>query len=668
MNRYQIRFLKQSDFWCGLLALISYGLISNIGRNLVTGTNDFKGFLLGYVRAREGKQFLPGAGGDFARSLGISEYPTSMMFDLPWLFATAVPTWLFPAVFVSATSIAIYIAVNLLGAASRVEPALRRIVGHLLPLLMFLPGPIQLSSVARYTASFGWTLSVLTIVLLGLVRAPLFTRKLLIPLGLVGGCFLFWFNISYLPVTLLATALACFFALRIHQTPTSRRAVFRYGIALVVPAAISLPMFLGVYLFSVWAIPDTAVQENIDTLTSWSDVFGALPLFPNLGGFPLMSRLVDGRIIRLAATVGLLAAIQYSRSRRHKVLAEFSLVAVFAYFGYATIYYVVAKVFDREIGLDPHYLEIFAYPAWVMTLAVPFWAGMQSRFRFNRLVLTLLPMVVTLGWTTQWIMRNYEVRVQPAEYPILLSPISRQLVELTELDRQSGLLSRVIILQDSDTTERQRTGIRRSTAFSETFLTQLTYLRVPVLNAYSHMISPRAFSTTNQFFGANRPTWRQFSLYDQPNIDAMPSLGIRYVLSEVELTDSGLTLITSEPFTAFQLFPTEITTYLYRVNQTMRPPAPAIQFSLVRDELHIKGKRVGPTTLNVPLEFSRCMSIRSRVSDSNPKIKSGPNGMLQIVFTGDIDATLKYHNSIFQWRNCRILDYLDFRRDQALQS
>ncbi|MFM8645984.1 MAG: hypothetical protein ACKODN_12455, partial [Actinomycetota bacterium] len=43
-------------------------------------STDLKMYLLGFERWRDNGQFFPGATGDFARSLGVSEYPGGLLF------------------------------------------------------------------------------------------------------------------------------------------------------------------------------------------------------------------------------------------------------------------------------------------------------------------------------------------------------------------------------------------------------------------------------------------------------------------------------------------------------------------------------------------------------------------------------------------------------------
>ncbi|GDX13902.1 hypothetical protein LBMAG03_00010 [Actinomycetes bacterium] len=231
----------------------------------------------------------------------------------------------------------------------------------------------------------------------------------------------------------------------------------------------------------------------------------------------------------------------------------------------------------------------------------------------------------------------------------------------------NGEFARVIIVQDQFPEERSAEGfrIRRASDFSYTFLLELQAANIPVLNAYSHMISPRTFALTNELFSDGRPSWRQFSLYDKPNINKMTELGIRYVLSEYQITSSQLKLISVEPFTAYGLSPTEKSAYLYEVAERESYSQSMFQYEFKGDELLISGYSLNRRSVSIPIEFSRCLTLSSPSGMSSPDINRGNYGLVNLTFQGKLDVRLRYENSMFQWRNCRILDYLDFRRQQS---
>jgi len=273
-----------------------------------------------------------------------------------------------------------------------------------------------------------------------------------------------------------------------------------------------------------------------------------------------------------------------------------------------------------------------------------------------------------LLWGTQWTIRNTDIRFQPPEYPVRLSNTSLQLEELVAADQEGGTFSRVIIVQERQSVERAYEGsrIRRSTNFTETFYLELSYLKVPILNAYSHLISPRTFARTNERFGDGRPSWRQFSLYDQVEVSALVPFGIKYVLSEVAIIDPGLELLSADQYLAYGLFPTKSPAYLYRVTLPNTLRNPVVHYSLSGRGLRVKGQVTQPTALTIPVEYSHCLSIQGESATSVGTLTKNSNFLVQLTVNGSFDFEIVYLNSIFQLKNCRILDYLDFRKEQGL--
>lgn len=667
MNKSSQKHLMPLEVLAATLAATSYLLIFWISKALITSNSDFQLFTLSSLHSREAGQFLPGATADFQRSLGISEYPVGLIFDWPWLLAFSVPAEYFQAVFAGITCMSLYLAVNVLGARLNVPSFQRQIAGFVLPILMFIPGPVKWNTVAVYTASFGWTVSTLTISLVLMSSAHRRTQVINILVGFAAGMFTFWANISYLPMTLPTILIGAGFILWLTLDRIPIRQFVTFAAALLSAALSVLPLFLGVYLYGVWAIPDIAVQENIDIISSWGDVSRTLIPFPGLDKLPLASSWLASPTSRLVAVLMLLLAIRYSWKSGQRDTAALGLLALGVFVVYGLVYSLSASLWSREIGLTPSYIEIIAYPIWLLLMINFVFGSTRVLKKTPQAVLRVLPVVIILIWGTQWLARNHSLRSGISGYPVIQSATTRQLSSLTSENLSEGDFPRVIIIQDQFPDERATEGfrIRRASDFSYSYLLELQTANVPVLNAYSHMISPRAFSLTNELFTDGRPTWRQFSLFDKPNVDAMSDLGIRYVLSEFQVVDSQLKLISVEPFKAYGLHPTEKSVYLYEVAKRQGESQPVLKYEFKRDELLISGFSSMRVSVSMPIEFSRCLTLSNPSGTSIQNIERGNYGLVKLTFQGNLDVRLRYENSIFQWRNCRILDYLDFRRQQS---
>jgi len=658
----------RSDVIIGLVVGLAVAAILAVDDQFLI-SSDLKMYLLGFERWRDNGQFFPGATGDFARSLGVSEYPGGLLFNVPWLIATAVPDSMTIIAYCTVISLSLYAVVIALGRRLSVPPVARQIAGFMMPLALLLPGPLMLNSVGRYDPSFLWGIVTVAATLLTVSCAHRLNVYSLIGLNFSAGMFVFWSNVQFYPVVLPIVLLGCVVMIwRTRHSPILGQVTAASALCLT-PALLSGQLFLGTYLFSVWRIPDQAVAENIDSPMSLLRLRSYLLPFPGLESFMPGINAATSHVLRTATLVGILFAssVCYRQGKRH--LANTSILGVVLQASYSAIYYLSIRFFTLEIGLDPSYVQVFAYPIWILLLVTATLSGLSNLHLERLLNSPLVPFAIIMLWVGQWGIRNFDTRHSETQYPIQVSKTSQILHSLTEADRQSGHLTRAIIIQSQFPEQRRVEGfrIRRSSDFSETLLMELTELRVPVLNAYTHMISPIAFSMTNQLFGDGRPSWRQFSLYDKPNIDAMPALGIKYILSEDPITDSRANLLHVEPFKINGTSPTGGTTYLYAVMDSMWAERSSVTYDLRGSTLRVVGSLDPDSSLLLPIEFSKCIQVRSNVPDSFPVISPSDRGFLQVDASGRIDFTLTYSNSMFKIPNCRVEDYLSFIEQQSSQ-
>ena len=658
-----------SELSVGIVAFIAFWCFLALDKILLVHNSDFRSFVMGQLRSRDAGQYLPGATGDFLRSLGISEYPSSLILDLPWLIATHVPTETLQLGFGLATYMSLYLAVNLLGKRCAVNPVVRQTAGFLLPLLMVFPSTISWNRFPLYASSFGWMVATLTLGLLAVDQAKRKSSGLSLGIGLIVGCVTFLANIHYLPMAFPVVVLGASSIYFLTKEPQQRqRLLWSFG-GLSVGLVLNLPVFLGTYLFGVWAIPEVAVQENIDRL-SWGNLPNYVLPFPAIGNLPLVSRVLPSSVIQLLMLIVVVVAGVFAHKQGRKILSLFGLAALAIYLFQATAYGIAAIVLKRELGLDPHYTEILAYPLWILLVTDLAMSKFLHILRGRALVRAALPILLIAVWTGQWAIRNDYQRLAPPEYPIRLSLTTQHLTTLIRKDNLQGSFSRTIIIQARYPADRgggEGYRIRRAGAFTESFLMELTYARIPVLNAYTHMISPRAFEMTNRLFGDGRPAWRQFSSYDVANVDEMPELGIRYVLSEVPLNNSSLRLISSDPYLSYGLFPAPDVAYLYEVIDTRLDPR-ITQYDFKNDRMYVSVDSSTAATVTIPIEYSRCIRMTPVKTTSEVTMGSDENGLVTLSFVGRNEVVFDYNNSVFQIRNCRIRDYFDFRSELKASS
>ncbi|NBN96720.1 MAG: hypothetical protein EBV41_03730 [Actinobacteria bacterium] len=652
----------RSDLLIGVLLMASVAIMLVISRQLIVVT-DFKMYMLGFERLRDARQLLPGSIGDFSRSLGISEYPGSLLFNIPWLLATSVPANYAVAIYGVATSAALYACVIVLGIAVGVPPIVRQSAGLLLPFVVFIPGPLLWNSVARYDPAFTWMISVTALATIPICILPRISVRTTGIVGFFGGCFVFLSNIQFLATTGLVVASILGLTFSTCRRMYALRNYFVFIASLSLPALIASPVFLGAYLLSVWRIPDIAVAENIDLGLNAARILNFLLPMPRLGS-ALTSESSTSFLLRGIGLLIMMIAIWIIRRNGYPRLALLSIHSLWLLLAYTLIYIFGIGVLDMELGLDPTYVQVFAYPIWVLLLVTAFLILPLRMFRQFSVVTAALPAILIVLWTAQWIVRNFDDRTMRAEYPIILSSTTRELMNRHGETSVGRNLDRTIIFQERFPPERQVDGyrIRRSDDFSETFLMELSAIRVPVLNAYSHLISPLTFELTNEAFGDGRPSWRQFSLYDRPNFKRFADFGIRFVLSEFPINDSQLQLISQEPFVAHGLYPTESFAYLYELIPVSPPPDDGLSIYIDKSVLKVQGKFDKPIERTIPVEFSNCLRVHNSNPTASVTMSRGAEGMLLLRLSGEIDAEIEYRNSIFQFANCRVRDFFDYQK------
>lgn len=658
-----------SDFIVGVVAFAAFWCFLALDKILLLHNSDFRGAVMGQLRSQAASQYLPGASGDFLRSLAVSEFPGALIFDFPWLVATHLPTDFLQVAFGLTTYMSLYLAVNLLGKRCSINPIIRQTAGFALPLIMSFPSTTSWNQHALFSSSFSWMAATLTIGLLAVEQARSRTPGVSFVIGLVTGCFVFLANIHYLPMTLPVVVLGTSSIYFLTREPQQRVRLLQSFGGLCVGFLLSLPVFLGTYLFGVWAIPDVAVHETIDRL-SWGDLPNYVLPFPAIGSFPLVSRVLPSSVIRLLMLIAVVVAGVLAHRQGRRILSVFGLAALAVYLFHATAYGIAAIVLKRELGVSPHYSEIIAYPLWILLVTDLAMSKFLHILRGRTLLKAAIPILLIAVWTGQWTIRNEYQRLAPPEYPIRLSSTTQHLTTLVRQDNLQGSFSRTIIIQSRSPGDRgddKEYRIRRASTFTESFLMELTYARIPVLNAYTHMISPRAFEMTNRLFGDGRPAWRQFSSYDVANVNEMPELGIRYVLSEVPLNTSSLRLISSDSYLSYGLFPAPDVAYLYEVVDTRIDPR-ITEYSFKDDRMYVSVDSSTAANVTIPIEYSRC--IRMTPLNTTSEVTMGPDekGLVTLSFIGQNEVVFDYNNSVFQVRNCRIRDYLDFRSELKTSS
>jgi hypothetical protein len=334
----------------------------------------------------------------------------------------------------------------------------------------------------------------------------------------------------------------------------------------------------------------------------------------------------------------------------------------------------------RELGPSPGYLVLLLFPLWVVAIASGgraclqfarrWYGGAQSQSsemtdRPSRTGTVVTPssllVVLLLLWLTVWMVDNAALRNSRSFYPVKPSEVSEFLQERQTKQPTGSFSGRTMLLQREDS---ERDGKRNSllypTPFTKKLLDELVELRVPVLNAHSHLLSARFVEATSRWFANDRPFVRPWTSFEgfYPKLARM--LGVRYVITESDTkVDGGLELLVhSGPISVFELSEPNLGQYsptqtvaestikdvvgfmksasfnplqMAITNVPLQALVSAENVSVVAERglISVKVKTKGRSLLVLPFEYTNCMQlIKSETVASLDRVNYFLTGLL----------------------------------------
>jgi hypothetical protein len=226
--------------------------------------------------------------------------------------------------------------------------------------------------------------------------------------------------------------------------------------------------------------------------------------------------------------------------------------------------------------------------------------------------------------------------------------------------------------------------------------------RIPMLNDYSHNLSPLAYRFQREFFWDGRFEQRRNSFkFGATNLQLYAMLGVKYLVAQqpdvsnvdtfgelessefkeksiqknheiVELRQPNLgnysptnvTVVVSleSVYKELKLLDLKQNIVLFSDPKMSFKPAQESKLTVVDGDLRVVAKSAGDSVLVLPFEFSSCINFEENSEKSNFVRAEIANGLLTAVFfSKNLDLTISYRLGLFENQDCRLKD-LEFYR------
>lgn len=229
----------------------------------------------------------------------------------------------------------------------------------------------------------------------------------------------------------------------------------------------------------------------------------------------------------------------------------------------------------------------------------------------------------------------------------------------------------------------------------------LWFHHIPTLHSYHQEISPGFFSFYRRFLTTeNEAIYRNWTSFSKVNTKILRLLGVKFILtteanlpnlklratlnaeqnefaplylyqlSDVNVAGISAKQIVIEPSIsaaenrlAQKNFDLSTAVVIEEKNLTQLNLTPAIRSSLriVKNGFQLTAESNGQTLLILPLEFNHCMNVISH-QDEAPKLIRVDGILLGVLFNKKINSTLRYQASPFNNAQCKLKNYLSFKK------
>ena len=214
---------------------------------------------------------------------------------------------------------------------------------------------------------------------------------------------------------------------------------------------------------------------------------------------------------------------------------------------------------------------------------------------------------------------------------------------------------------------------------------------IPTLQEYSQVVAPSTYFWLTRAMSSADDTqdMRNHALITRLNVPLLELLGVRFVITPARLTEAtrlqlvlqdgddylyavpGANLGQHSPTTVIRI--RDAPDLLQRIRGTADlldrtfvleevPPvlAPAaVTISMERSAISVTGTSQGTALVVLPFTYSRCYGLSSLAQSKGVRLLRVNLGMLGLLFTREVDATLTMSTGLFNHSNCLLSDLRD---------
>lgn len=407
-----------------------------------------------------------------------------------------------------------------------------------------------------------------------------------------------------------------------------------------------------------------------------------------------------GPLLVIAAVIG---AFIISFDRTVPMLRVFA-ITLLTYLGTRLSFWLLTVLFDFWRGPSALYFEFFVFPLyaifathfviWIVRffwirIGYAEWTTEQTRVSLvvgaSALALTCaaftrapkIPLVYPPAQTALTSLLRSEVGLSPP------GPFRGRVATLTGRTIDHGVSW--LDLHSYDFSLEHRFG-------NEMRLVGLNFFDVPALFQYGSTMTPAFYALTSRFLSDPRDTqMRSVSAWRRYDPKLLALLGVRFVITDSPI--NGLASAKEEVSGVDRLFayrlsqpntgdysPTEVVPptrardfLMYFGRQEFDPrkqvvaslpivvdvltPAVKSRYEFDGVAIHIAARSEGHSLLVLPLEFSRCLMIEA--TSGAPSLFRADLLLTGVLFTGELDATIRLHTGPYIRPMCRLADLKD---------
>lgn len=488
---------------------------------------------------------------DFRSGLGLWSAPSLLATDFASLLAMIPTGRTNEAIYGPVCVVALFIAGYILARSFLLSENVSSFVGVVLAFVVFMPTPLMWTRVPLQ-GNFVLIVAGLAVALAVVIRrvtVPVTdagvrflvatTAALLVALG----CWGLW-NLMVLPVW-------CIFGVSLLVGVGGLRGLSRGVLANWISGLILILFFAAVmfrFISNTAAVSarDVAKGSTLDLSLNrpwmFDDVY---PLYLPTTSISLYP------VVLLAGIFWSAASLSRASGIANRFLGRFAMSSAILVTAYSVLHFLFTEQ-DFEIGPSPGYIALLCFPLWVVSLVAAVSVACSSLWRMDSQLLTkvcewrarlklrslsCLPMIsiiITLScWLGAWTLNNHQLRESPRYYPVILSATVEKIKDALGSTTNSDFGGRVFLLQNEYSF---RDGLKNQviypSPFTKTQRAELVEARVPVLNAYSHTLSPRYMKAMNRWFTDGRPFARLWASFNRFDVKLAQMLGVKYLFAE----------------------------------------------------------------------------------------------------------------------------------------